>query len=391
MSPRSFARVAVVHDWLTGQRGGEHVLEAILDLFPQAEIFTLFHFPGRVSPAIESHRIHTSSLQRLAWRVSNYRYLLPLFPRVIGEWDFSGFDLVISSSHCVAKGVDTGRATHICYCHTPMRYVWDRFDDYFPPERPLRRLAGNLVAAPLREWDRRTAANVDVFIANSAFVRERIRRYYGRTAEVIHPFVDDRFFDAPLEGPREGYHLVLSALVPYKRIEHAIEAARLAKERLVVVGSGPEEARLRKIAGSETEFAGWAPPERVVELLAGASALVIPGVEDFGITALEAMACGTPVVSVAEGGITETVIDGVTGILLETTDPVSLAAAMVRARERNWNRAALRARAAHFSRRRFQEEVRTLIEGALAAGGERPRAARPYAALPADGGPAEDA
>ncbi len=369
MTARSFSRVAVVHDWLTGQRGGEHVLEAILELFPEAEIFTLFHYPRRVSPSIERHTIHTSSLQKLATRASNYRYLLPFFPRVLGEWDFSGFDLVISSSHCVAKGVDTGSATHLCYCHTPMRYVWDRFDDYFPPERPFRRLAGSLVAAPLREWDRRTAANVDVFIANSAFVRERIRRFYGRTAEVIHPFVADRYFAAPLGAERGGYHLVLSALVPYKRIDIAIAAARLARERLIVVGSGPDESTLRKAAGTAADFVGWAPAERVVELLAGASSLVIPGVEDFGITALEAMACGTPVVSVAEGGVLETVIDGTTGVLVPALDAGTLAAAMVRARETAWDRAALRARAAHFSRRRFQDEFRTLVEGALAAGG----------------------
>ncbi len=348
--------------------GGEHVLEAILDLFPQAEIFTLFHYPGRVSSRIESHTIHTSSLQRLAMRASNYRYLLPLFPRVLGEWDFSGFDLVISSSHCVVKGIDAGSATHVCYCHTPMRYVWDRFDDYFPPEHPLRRFAGNVVAAPLREWDRRTAANVDVFVANSSFVRERIRRFYGRSAEVIHPFVDDRFFSAPLDAPRGGYHLVLSALVPYKRIDLAIEAARLAGERLVVVGSGPDERKLRAAAGDAAELLGWASGDRVAELLCGASSLMIPGVEDFGITALEAMACGTPVISVAAGGVLETVIGGTTGIFVESADPESLAAAMKSARGRSWDRGVLRARAAHFSRRRFQEEFRTLIEGALAAG-----------------------
>jgi len=180
----SFGRVAVIHDWLTGMRGGEHVLEAILDLVPGAELFTLFHFPNSVSPAIESHTIHTSALQPVATRVSNYRTLLPLFPRAVKQWDLRGFDLVISSSHAVAKGVDSRGKPHLCYCHTPMRYIWDRFDDYFPRTKPLRRLAGRLVAARLRPWDVATSAGVTQFVANSSFVRDRIRRYYDRDSVV---------------------------------------------------------------------------------------------------------------------------------------------------------------------------------------------------------------
>ncbi|MCA1734149.1 MAG: glycosyltransferase family 4 protein, partial [Acidobacteria bacterium] len=171
---RSPRRVAVVHDWLTGQRGGEHVLEAILELFPWATIFTLFHFPGSVSPAIERHLIRTSRLQRLSTRVGNYRYLLPLFPWAVSEWDLSDYDLVISSSHAVAKGVRTGSTPHVCYCHTPMRYIWDRFDDYFPPQSPVKRFAAVTLAGPMREWDRRTAEGVDAFVANSHFVASRI-------------------------------------------------------------------------------------------------------------------------------------------------------------------------------------------------------------------------
>src|SRR5216684_5131907 len=184
---RMFGKVAVIHDWLTGMRGGEHVLEAILDLVPGAELFTLFHFPGSVSPAIESHTIHTSALQPLATRVSNYRTLLPLFPRAVKQWDLRGFDLVISSSHAVAKGVDSRGKPHLCYCHTPMRYIWDRFDDYFPRSRPMLRAAVSLFAPRLRKWDVATAADVTRFIANSNFVRDRIQKYYRRDADVIHP------------------------------------------------------------------------------------------------------------------------------------------------------------------------------------------------------------
>src|SRR5438094_4243168 len=237
-------RVAVVHDWLTGMRGGEQVLEAILELYPQAELFTLFHFPGSTSPAIEARTIHTSSLQRLASNASDYRTLLPLFPRAIREFDLSEFDLVISSSHCVAKGVDAKGKPHICYCHTPMRYIWDRFDDYFPRSKPLRRLVASIVARRLRKWDVATASGVTNFVANSNFVRGRIQQYYRRDAEVIHPFVDDAFLAPALNDRREDYHVIVSALVPYKRIELALEAAK--GRRLVIIGGGPLRDRLEK-------------------------------------------------------------------------------------------------------------------------------------------------
>src|SRR5438477_2000211 len=169
---RSSLKIAVIHDWLTGMRGGEQVLEAILGVVPQAELFTLFHFPGSVSPAIESRTIHTSFLQKTAAHVSDYRRLLPLFPQAVRRWNLSGFDLVISSSHCVAKGVDARGKPHLSYCHTPMRYIWDRFDDYFPPSKPFVRFGASLVVPYLRRWDVRTVGEVTKFIANSRFVRD---------------------------------------------------------------------------------------------------------------------------------------------------------------------------------------------------------------------------
>src|SRR6185436_17491552 len=199
----SFGRVAVVHDWLTGMRGGEAVLEAILEVLPDADLFTLFHFPGSVSPAIESRRIHTSFLQGAASRADDYRRLLPLFPRAARKWDFSNYDFIVSSSHCVAKGIDAKGKPHLCYCHTPMRYIWDRFDDYFPRSKPMQRAAMVSIAPWLRRWDVQTADEVTAFVANSTFVRDRIQRYYKRDAEVIHPFVDDVFLDAPLVDERE--------------------------------------------------------------------------------------------------------------------------------------------------------------------------------------------
>lgn len=217
MTPEAFPRrVAVIHDWLTGMRGGEKVLEAILELFPAADVYTLFHFPGSVSPAIEAHPIRTSSLQRLASGLNNYRTLLPLFPRAVGEWDLGSYELIVSSSHCVAKGARGPGVPHISYCHTPMRYVWDRFDDYFPRSKPLIRGIASLAAPALRRWDVSTSSRVDAFVANSHFVQGRIQKYYGRESRVIHPFVDASFLEGRIEQERLPFHLIVSALVPYK-------------------------------------------------------------------------------------------------------------------------------------------------------------------------------
>ena len=346
-------RVAVIHDWLTGMRGGEAVLEGILDVVPQAEIFTLFHFPGSVSAKIESHAIHTSDIQNLARRVSDYRRLLPLFPRAARKWDLSRFDLIVSSSHCVAKGVDAKGKPHLCYCHTPMRYIWDRFDDYFPRTRMLQRAAAMSVAPWLRRWDVATAKEVTRFVANSTFVADRIRRYYGRESEVIHPFVGEAFLRAPLVETRDDYHLIVSALVPYKRIEVAIDAAVASGKRLVIIGGGPLLDALRERGRGHVEMLGSVPTAVIVEKLAHARSLILPGVEDFGITPLEAMALGTPVVAFGEGGVLDSVIDGTTGILFKD----SLRTALEDVERRSWDRNALRAHAATFSRERFHRQL----------------------------------
>lgn len=353
----SFGRVAVIHDWLTGMRGGEAVLEGILELFPEAEIFTLFHFPGSVSKEIESRVIHTSSIQRLAAGASDYRRYLPLFPRAIREWDLGGFELIVSSSHCVAKGVDAKGVPHLCYCHTPMRYIWDRFDDYFPRSKPLRRAAMMSVAPWLRRWDVKTAGGVTRFVANSSFVRDRIRRYYDREADIVHPFVDDAFLDAPLTDERRDEHVMVSALVPYKRIDLAIAAATAGGRRLVVIGGGPMLEELRAHAGPNVEIAGPVSRDRIIERLGRARSLILPGVEDFGITPLEAMALGTPVVAFGEGGVLDSVIDQETGILFGRQDAASLHQALDAVESRSWDRAVLRLHASHFSRARFLRQL----------------------------------
>lgn len=318
-------RVALVHDWLTGMRGGESVLEVICEIFPSADLYTLVHVPGSVSKTIEDRRLVTSFVQGLPLSRSRYRSYLPLFPLAAESFDLSGYDLVVSSSHCVAKGVITPPDTpHISYIHTPMRYVWDRFGDYFGRTGGLARLPISVFSHYLRSWDAASASRVDAYVANSRFVAARVRKYLGRTSRVIYPPVDCSRFNlttVPARGP--DYYLVVSAFVPYKRVDLAIEAFNRTGRRLVVVGSGPDESRLKKTAGPNVEFAGRPTAEELAGLYAGCRALVFPGVEDFGIVPLEAMASGRPVVAYGRGGALETVvppanIDG-TGCVLPPT------------------------------------------------------------------------
>ena len=301
--------VALVHDWLTGMRGGERVLEALVELFPRAPIHTLVHRTGSTSDVLESCDIRTSFLQRIPGAARFYPYLLPLFPRAIESVDVGEPDLVVSSSHSVAKGVRTGSVPHLCYCHTPMRYVWDQYDEYFGPGRAsgiVRRAAKRIVPG-LRRWDLRTAAGVDLFVANSEHVRERIRRVYDRDATVIHPPVAiDRF--RPAEQ-REDFYLVVSALVPYKRIDRAVDACTRLGRALIVVGEGPELPDLVRRAGRSVRFVGRLPDEEVAGLMARCRALILPGVEDFGIVVVEARAAGAPVIALGAGGALETLTD----------------------------------------------------------------------------------
>lgn len=324
-------RVALVHDWLTGMRGGERCLEVFCDLFPDADLFTLLHVPGSVSPVIEARRIVTSFIQRMPDARRRYRHYLPLFPAAIRGLDLSGHDLVLSSSHAVAKGarVPSG-ALHVCYCFTPMRYVWDLYDEYFGPRAGLAtRLLMPPVAAALRRWDRRTAAGVRHFVAISRFVADRIRRAYGRQADVIYPPVDVSRFR--VEESAGDFYLAVSALTPYKRVDLAVEAANRLGRRLVIVGTGPEEARLRALAGPTVELLGWRDDAETAELYARCRALLFPAIEDFGITPLEAMAAGRPVIALGQGGALETVVppgggEPATGLFFERQTAESLAA-----------------------------------------------------------------
>lgn len=362
-------RVALVHDWLTGMRGGEKVLEALASLFPGAPIYTLFHFRGSVSPALESHPIHTSFLQKAPGIRGNYRRYLPLFPVAIEELDLTGYDLVVSSSHCVAKGViPSPDAFHVCYCHTPMRYAWDQEHAYFPRRTGAVARMRSLALTGLRAWDVSSAARVNLFVANSSFVERRIRSYYGREAEVLHPPVDVAFFTPGAARDEGGYCLMVSALAPYKRVELAIAACDRLGIELRIVGDGPERGNLEALAGPKTRFLGNVEPRRLRELYRGARLFLQPGVEDFGIACVEALACGAPVVAVAKGGVLDIVDEGRHGLLYpDWGGPSDLAETIDKALGMEFNESDLRSRAESFAEDRFTARLRALLSSRLSS------------------------
>jgi glycosyltransferase involved in cell wall biosynthesis len=361
-------RVALVHDWLTGMRGGERVLEVLCGLFPGASLFTLVHVPGTVSADIERTRPRTSALSALPGIGRVYRHLLPLFPATIEQFDLDDFDLVVSTSHCAAKSViRPGRARHLCYCFTPMRYVWDQRHAYFGTDR-LGPAADALfpVLAWLARWDAGTAHRVDRYLADSQHVARRIRRYYNRRSAVIYPPVDTEFYcpDGTVPTPTA---LVVSALVPYKRIDVAIDACREAGIPLRIVGRGPEEARLRSRAGAGVEFLGNRTNEEIRALYREAGVVLLPGEEDFGIVPVEAQACGRPVVALARGGAVETVIDGETGVLVESDTASALAAGIRRGLDLAVEPATIRRAVERFGRARFEAEFRQAVDEIMSA------------------------
>ena len=361
-------KVAIVHDWLTGMRGGEKVLEAICELYPDATLHTLVRVKGSVSETIERHPIRTSAAGFLPAAGRLYRHYLPLFPTAVELIDLDRYDLVISSSHCAVKSViPPPHATHVCYCHSPMRYAWDQFGAYFGPDQvgELRSRLLRPVMAGLARWDASTAGRVDRFLANSQYVAGRIRRYYNRGSTVVYPPVDTGFYRPPAEAAGdEAPFLIVSALVPYKRVDVAIAACRLAGVKLVIVGRGPEELRLRRMAGPDVTFLGWRSDEEIRDLYGAAAAVLLPGVEDFGMVPIEAQACGAPVVALGSGGACETVIDGRTGILVRADSVEGFAEGLARVRGLRWDRGGIRTNAERFSRQRFMNDFQAAVTAA---------------------------
>lgn len=319
-------KIAIVHDWLTGMRGGEKCLEVFCQLFPDADLYTLVHVPGSVTPIIENRRIHTSFLQKIPFIASRYRYFLPLMPWAIEALNLEGYDLILSSSHCVAKGVRPPPGSlHICYCHTPMRYIWDQFDQYFGRDSAgiVSSTVMRWVAPALRRWDVNSSQRVDWFISNSRYVQKRIDKYYQRESTVIHPPVATSRLQ-PSEEPKEDFFLLVSAFAPYKRVDLAVEAFTKMGYPLVIVGEGQESEYLRRMAGPNVQFKGWLSDEEVRSCYARCRAFVFCGEEDFGITPVEAQAMGRPVIAFGRGGVLETVIPDRATWKAETNIPEAL-------------------------------------------------------------------
>jgi len=385
-TPLSGARVAIVHDWLVTPGGAELVLAELLAIFPQAEVFTLIDKRGGGAGTI-GPRTHTSALQYLPGIGRYYRSCLPLMPLAMRGLDVRGYDIVISNSHAIAKGVRTSpRQLHVCYCLSPMRYAWDLRDQYLREaelERGLRGALARTMLERMRRWDEANTAKVDAFSTLSVFIGDRIRRAYGRSAEVIYPPVDTDYFTPPSDGMTtsrdRGVYVTASRFVPYKRIDliaHAFTSL-LPDCQLVIAGDGPDEAKVRASAGANVLLAGRLPRESLRELLRRARAFVFAAEEDFGIAPVEAMACGTPVVAFGKGGVTETVrgLDDAapTGVFFGEQTAVSLAGAVRRleALEQPIAAEQCRARALEFRAERFRRQFSAFVEDRYAAFVER--------------------
>ena len=357
-------KVALVHDWLTGMRGGEKCLEVICELFPEADLYSLIHQKGELSQTIESMPIRTSFVQKLPFGLKKYRHYLPLFPLAIERFDFSDYDLIVSSSHCVAKGVRHDDSVyHISYVHAPMRYVWDQFNTYFRQPRTSWsvRIGAELMRPYLQRWDRNTAKRVDTFLCNSDNIRKKILEYYGRESQVIYPPVDLSRFKPG--DSKADYYLMVGAFAPNKRVDLAVEAFNQLKLPLKISGSGQDEEYCRSIAGENIEFLGALSNEKLLELYQQARALVFPGEDDFGITPLEAQACRTPVIAFASGGALETVTEK-TGVFFAEQKVEALIKA-VEEMERSWRSFAPEAfqrQMSRFGRGPYKEQMAHAIE-----------------------------
>lgn len=359
-------KIAIIHDWLTVYAGAEKTLEQILALYPHADIFTIVDFlPEKDRGFLKGHRITTSMIQKLPFAKSKYRHYLSLMPLAIEQFDLSGYDLVISSSHAVAKGVITGPdQRHLCLCYSPIRYAWDLQHQYLREsglEYGLKGWLARYMLHKIRLWDMRTANGVDEFIAISEFIARRIWKVYRRESTVIYPPVDVQAFE--LGEHKEDFYLTASRMVPYKKIDLIVEAfAAMPDKKLIVIGTGPDFDKIKAKAGPNVTLMGYQPFEVLRDHMQRARAFVFAAEEDFGIAPLEAQACGTPVIAFAKGGALETVVDGISGVFFDTQNIESLRDAVRRFETLSWNAAKIRDNAIRFGAQRFQKEFQDYVQ-----------------------------
>jgi glycosyltransferase involved in cell wall biosynthesis len=361
-------KVAIIHYWLVNMRGGEKVLKSLLEIFPDADIFTHVYNPKAVSSLIKNRRVITSRINRLPFAKKLYQIYMPLMPNALNDFDLQSYDLVISSESGPAKGViPNPSAYHLCYCHTPMRYLWDMYHEYFRGTNPLRRVFMKRLIPKLRLWDAVSANQVDFFIANSSYVAQRIRRCYNREAAVVYPPVDIEKF-LSVERKPEDYYLFFGQLTGYKRADLAIEACVASGRRLIVAGAGKKNKKWRKYEKTGLiTFMGRVSDEDMLGFYSSAKALLFPGIEDFGIIPVEAQAAGCPVIAYRRGGALDTIIEGVTGIFFDEQTPASLTEAMNRFESMKaggtfYNREAFSGHVRQFSPEVFKEKVQRIIE-----------------------------
>ncbi len=368
-------RVAIIHYWLVGMRGGEKVLEALCEMYPQADIFTHVYDPKMVSDRIRRHRVIPTFINSLPRATRMYKSYLPLMPLALEQLDLRGYDLVISSESGPAKGViPAPDALHVCYCHTPMRYIWNMYQEYRSRSGWMTRLLMPLLAHYLRMWDVASAARVDSFIANAATVAKRIQRYYGRDSVVIHPPVDTDAFSIAAPSELGDYYLMAGELVSYKRPELAVRAFNDMNLKLVVIGGGEMIDEIRRIAGPTVTVMGQQPFDVLKTHYAQCRALIFPGEEDFGMVPVEAMASGRPVVAFARGGATETVSEGLSGVFFTEQTVEAITAAVKRLDTIKFDSEKIAAHARQFGRDQFIQQMRSHIDGLLAQRGGVQRA-----------------
>jgi glycosyltransferase involved in cell wall biosynthesis len=355
-------KVALVHDWLVVNGGAEKVLRSILELYPNADIFAIVDFLDSFDreAILDGKGVRVSFIQKLPFAKRHFRNYLPLFPKAIESLDLSGYDLIISSSWAFAKGVKKDKqAIHICYCHTPIRYAWDLYDEYtFNLKQPKKFLVKKSLEY-IRGWDIKTLKRVDYFIANSNFIKDRVKRTYKKEAKVIYPPVDIKRFT--LHEEKEDFYLTASRLVPYKKTKLIVEAFNeMPEKKLVVIGSGEELATLKAIAKDNITIMGYQEDSVLVEFMQKAKAFVYAAIEDFGIVPIEAMACGTPVVALNRGGTAETVVNGATGVLFSKQNVSDIVAAIKEFESMNFSFSDIREHSKKFSN--FKEEFKKYVD-----------------------------